>query len=324
MKGRLKVIFLLIAIIGVIIISPNLSFSQRYPERPIEIVIPTVAGAIPDITCRILATELEKILNTKIIHINKPGASGVVAADSVIRGKKDGYTLLYAQTALLVTAPVINPEVVNYNVESDLEPLGFHFFLPHTITVGADFPWKTFNEFIDYAKKNPGKIRISTHGVGSTPHFIVEALQIITGAKFTHVPFKGGEAVITAVLGGHVEATCDGLMKVKPHVDAGKMRMLLITNKMSDYPTIPTLEELGYKESLPGAWFAVYAPSGIPEDVKKVLVPAIEKAIKITKPKIDQMGNYCEYKSPSELKELWKEDFRKIKEVAIKIGLIKK
>ncbi len=308
---------------GLGILAPCLSSAERYPDRVIQLVIPSVAGSIPDITGRILAEELEKILDTKIILNNKPGASGVVAADGVIRGKKDGYTLLYAQTAVMVTGPILNPEVVHYDPGKDLEPLGFHFFLPHTITVRSDSSWKTFPEFVDYAKKNPGKIRISTQGIGSTPHLIVEMMQVMTGAQFTHVPFKGGESVVTAVLGGHVEATCDGFTKVKPHVEAGKMRNLLITDKMSTSPEIPTIEEFGYKESLPGAWFAVYAPAGVPEEARKVLVPAIEKAVKATKPKIDQMGNSCQYKSPSELREMWEGHYKRIYEIAVKIGLRK-
>jgi tripartite-type tricarboxylate transporter receptor subunit TctC len=137
------------------------------------------------------------------------------------------------------------------------------------------------------------------------------------------VPFEGGETVITALLGGHVEATCDTLAKVKPHVDAGKMKMLLITNKAPGYPDIPTIQELGYKQPLYGGWFGMYAPAGIPEEVKNILVPAVEKAVKITKPKIDALGSVGEYRSPSEQKKMMEEEYRKAVEIAIKIGMRK-
>jgi len=302
---------------------PPASFSQNYPAHPIQLVIPNVAGAQMDIAARLLAAEMEKILGTKIIPNNKPGAATVLGTDAVVRAKKDGYTLLFVGTSALVHAPILNPEVVKYDPAKDLEPLGLYYFFPNTITVKADSPWKTFRELVDYAKKNPGKVRVSTTGVGSGPHIAVEMIQAITGIELTHVPFEGGESVVTAVLGGHVEATCDNVSKLKPHVDAGKLRFLLITNKMPILPDVPTMTELGYKQNLPTGWFALFAPAGIPEEVKKVLVPAIEKAVRNTKAKIDEMGNLCDYKSPAELRKLRDEEYKQIYEIAVKLGLRK-
>lgn len=101
------------------------------------------------------------------------------------------------------------------------------------------------------------------------------------------------------------------------------MRMLLITNKMPSYPDLPTIAELGYKQSLPGSWFALFAPAGVPEEVRRVLVPAVEKAVKATKTKIDQSGGICEYKSPSELRKMIEQEYGRATEIAIKIGLRK-
>jgi tripartite-type tricarboxylate transporter receptor subunit TctC len=176
---------------------------------------------------------------------------------------------------------------------------------------------------VNYAKKNPEKLRYGTIGVASQPHFVVEMIQAITGTQFTHVPFKGGEAVTAALLGGHIEITCDGFAKSKPHAEAGKLRVLLISNKMPGFPEIPTITELGYKQSYPATWFALYAPAGIPEEVRSVLVPAIKKAVDMTKTKIDQMGSIAEYKSPSELKKMTDEEYKQAYEIALKIGLRK-
>jgi len=304
-------------------LASSTSIAAGYPDHNIQLIIPNVAGAQMDITARLLATELEKILGAKIIPNNKPGAGGVLGTDAALRSKKDGYTLLYGTVSAMVYAPVSNPEVVHYDPIKDAEPLGMHYFFPQTITVRADAPWKNFKEFVDYAKKNPGKIRVSTMGLGSQPHFVLEMLQSIAGIQLTHVPFEGGESVITAVLGGHVEATCDTLAKVRGQVEGGKMRILLITNKMPGYPGIPTIQELGYKQSLPGGWFGMYAPAGIPEDVKKVLVPAVEKAVKATKPKIDALGNLCEYRPPAEVVKITEEEHKRALEIAKKMGLRK-
>ncbi len=298
-------------------------FAAGYPDHNIQLVVPYPAGSGADITARMLIEELEKILGAKIIPNNKPGASSVLGTDAVIRGKKDGYTLLYGSSAGFVYAPAANPEVVHYDPVKDFEPLGFHYFFPSVVAVRPDAAWKTFPQLIEYAKKNPNKIRVSTTGVGSGPHFALEIIQSLTGTSMTHVPFEGGQAVLTALLGGHVEATVDAFSKVKPHADAGKMRMLLTTNKLPGYPDVPTISELGYQQTLPGSWFALFAPVGIPEEVRRVLVPALEKAMRATKPKIDQMGGICEYKAPSEVKIMIQQEHARALEVATKIGLRK-
>jgi len=298
-------------------------YGALYPDKPIQLIIPNVAGAQMDITGRILAEEMEKIIGVKIIPINKPGAGTVLGTDAALRAKKDGYTILYTSAASFIYAPATNPEVVRYDPIRDAEPLGLYFFFPHTITIRSDAPWKTFQELVDYAKKNPKKLRVSTIGVGSTPHFILEMIQVMTGARFTHVPFEGGESTITALLGNHVEVTCEALSKVKPHMDAGKMKSVLITSKMPGYPDIPTINELGYKQSLPASWFAMFAPAGIPDEAKKVLVPTVEKAVKNTKKRAEQLGNVVIYKTPEEMKRMIMEESKLAKEVAAKMGLRK-
>ncbi len=323
MRSRLA---LTMAVLGVLLcfaLAPAASLAAGYPDHTIQMIIANVAGAQMDITGRMLADELGQILGQKVIVNNKPGAGTVLGTEVALRSKKDGYTLLYGSSAAFVFAPISHPEVVHFDPVKDAEYLGLHYLFPQTITVRADAPWKTFAQFIDYARKNPGKIRISTTGVGTGPHFDIEMMQAITGAKFTHVPFEGGESVITAVLGGHVEATCDTLAKVRPQVEAGKMRILLITDKMPGYPDLHTISELGYKGSLPGAWFGVFAPAGIPDDVKKVLVPAVEQAVKKTKARVDQLGNLCEYKAPAEMRNLRDEQYKQIHDIAVKIGMRK-
>lgn len=299
------------------------ALAAGYPDHPIQLVVPNVAGALTDVAARLLAGEMEKLINGKIIINNKPGASSVLGTDFTARAKKDGYTIVYTGASALVYVPVTSPEVIRYDPVRDLECLGLHFFMPQTITVRADAPWKTFPELVAFAKANPGKVRISTTGVGSAPHFIVETLQAMTGARFTHVPFEGGESVVTALLGGHVEATSEALAKVKPHVDRGTLRILLMTDKMAAYPAVPTIAELGYSQGLPLTWWGLWAPAGIPDEVRKILVPAVEKAVRSTKTRMEQLGNVCEYRSPADVRRLREEEYRKIYDIAVRIGLRK-
>lgn len=305
---------------------PSILQAQTYPSRPIQLIIPSSAGSLLDVTGRLLAEELGKILGTQIIAVVKPGAGFTLGTDFVAKSKKDGYTLLYTTQAPVIYARILSPETVPYDPDKDLEPLGLHVFFPIGIAVQANSPWKSFNELLDYAKKNPGKLRVSTTGVGSLSHFDLEIVQSITGAQFTHVPFKGGEAVITALLGGHVEVTSDAFNKFIPHLESGKFRALLLSKKMSGFASVPTIAELGYKEELPSAWFAMYGPSGMPEEVKKVLIPAIEKAMNNAelKAKFEKMLFVVDYKSPAELKKLAAEEYKQALAIAEKTGLRKK
>ena len=299
--------------------------AQPYPNHPIQMIVPLPPGAQGDISARILSDELGKILGTQIVVMNKPGAALTLGTDAVVRSKKDGYTLLYTSSGALVYARVNNPETVPYDPAKDLEPLGIHLFYPLTATVRADSPWKTFPELIDYARKNPGKLRVSTTGIGSTDHFNIGITQAVAGVQFTHVPFKGGESVVTALLGGHVEVTYDTLSKVLPHVESGKLRILVFSKKRTDFPDVPTLTELGYKQGLISAWFGFYAPAGIPEEVKNALVPAIEKVIKdpVLKAKTDKLGFIVDYKSPAEARKLAADDYERALSIAEKLGIRK-
>ena len=319
----LSTIVAALVLLGIVVLAPSASFAAGYPDHTIQLIIPNVPGALMDINGRLVAEELGNILGQKIIVMNKPGAGTVLGTEAALRSKKDGYTLLYASAAAFVSAPASNPEVIKYDPARDAEPLGVHVFMPSVVGVRADAPWKTLPQFVDYAKANPGKIRMTSIGVGSTTHFAIEVFQSITGTKVTHVPFDGGEAVITAVLGGHVESNMDAYSKLKPHVEAGRMRILMISPKRAASPEIPTLAELGFKGSLPTTWFAMYAPAGIPDDVKKVLVPAVEKAIKNTKAKVEQMGATLDYKSPADQRKMRDDEYKQIYEIAVRLGLRK-
>ena len=322
MKRLVFIIVLLSMIYGIGIGIPTLQ-AQPYPNRPIQLIIPIPAGGGGDVNGRLLVEELTKILGQQIMVVNKPGASDTLGTDALAKSKKDGYTLGYTSSAAMVYMRVTNPESVPYDPIKDFEPLGSHTFFPLCVAVQANSPWKTFNDLIDYAKKNPGKLRVSTAGVGSTSNFDVEITKSLTGAEFTHVPFKGGEAVVTALLGGHVEMSYDIVGKFMPHVEAGKVRILLVSRKISFLPNVPTITDLGYKRELLSGWHGLFAPSGLPEDVKKVLVPAVEKAVKNpeTKAKIEKIGYAVEYKSPEEQRRLMTGDYETAQAIAAKLGL---
>ena len=303
----------------------SVSLAQRYPDRPIQYIIPNVAGSIMDINSRLFTEDLEKLLGTQVVPVNKPGAATILGTEAMSKSKKDGYTIGYASNSI-VYARILNPDTFHFDPDKDIEPLGQHVLLPLAVAVKGDAPWNTFNELIDYAKKNPGKVRVDTIGIGSPAHFNLEIIQSLTGAKFTHVPFKGGESVITAILGGHIEVTIDAVNKIWPQVESKQMKILLLSTKMADFPNIPTITELGHKQGLVSTWFAIYSPAGLADDVKKILVPAVEKAIKnpASKTKIEQMKLVVEYKAPADMKKKVTEEYAAALEIASKVGLLKK
>lgn len=298
------------------------AFPQPYPNRPVQWVIPANPGSILDIGGRLLGNELGKLLNTQFIALNKPGGAFTVGTDFVAKSKKDGYTLVYTCNPAIVYARVISPDAVGYDPDKDLDALGIHLFFAHAIAVRADAPWNSFKELMEYAKKNPGKLNVNTPGIGSTTHFHLEIIQSLTGAQFNHIPFKSGEAVVTGLLGGHVDMTFDAVTKFKPHVEAGKIKMLLITIKSPEFPNLPTIRDLGYKEDLAPTWYGVYGPSGLPEEVKKVMIPAIEKVVRNPelKARTEKLEFVVEYQSPADQKKKAAEEYQSALEIAKRMG----
>jgi tripartite-type tricarboxylate transporter receptor subunit TctC len=243
------------------------------------LIIPLSPGDTVDLAGRAIAAEMSKILNNPVVIINTPGGGGTIGADSVVRSKKDGYNLLFAISGIYY-AHAVNPESVPYNPLTDLDPLCSAVSVPMVMPVPADSPWKDLGELMAYMKQNPGKLRGSSTGVGSVGFFNFEVFRMETGNAINMIPFKGASPALTALLGGHVETSALTFGLVAPHVSAGKLRVLLTSQKIPEYPDIPTLKRLGYKRDIMSIRFSFYLPVGVPDSVKKVLVPAIEKAVK--------------------------------------------
>ena len=261
------------------IATPHLG-AQGYPNQAINLVMPLAPGDAADIACRAMGEELSKLLKVPIIVVNKPGAGGTLGTDSAVKAKKDGYTIVLTNNAALIYNRILTPESVAYDPFKDLTPLGLATRFPLLVIVRPDAPYKSFNEMVEFAKKNPGKIRVGTVGAGSVGHFTLEIINSLTGAGLTMVPFKGASPGVTALLGGHVEGGVLALGTLLSHVKSGAMKGILTSSKIPEYPEIPTLPQLGYRQNLFGVWLAFFAPSGVPAEVTKALIPAIEKVVK--------------------------------------------
>jgi tripartite-type tricarboxylate transporter receptor subunit TctC len=309
MKRMTSWIIACFAVVSFILIAQPLQ-AQTYPSQPIQLVVPMAPGDTVDLAGRAIGTELAKILKTPVVVNNKPGGGSTVGADFVAKGKKDGYTLLFANSNIYY-AHAMNPEEVPYNPLTDLDPLCLAISTPLTIAVNADAPWKTFQELIDYMKKNPGKVRGSSSGVGSVGHFNFEVVTNETGAAINMIPYKGASPAMTALLGGHVEISTLSLSLIYPQLQAGKLRALLISKKVPEYPNIPTLKQLGYKNDISSVLFAFYGPAGLPDSVKKALVSPLEKAVKAPEvvKAMTQLGAIEDYVPGPEFKKMLAEEY---------------
>jgi len=290
------------------------SYAQTYPSQPIQMVITLAPGDTLDLTGRAIGAEMAKILNTPVLPVNKTGGAGMVGADFVAKGKKDGHTLLYINSNIIYSYAA-TPENVPYNPFQDLEPLCLAVSVPLLLAVQPESPWKSFQELVSYMKQNPGKIRGSSTGVGSVGHFGYEVIRAETGAEINMIPYKGASPGLTALLGGHVEVAIPSFALVQPQLQAGKVRILLTSKKIPDYPQIPTLTQLGYKRDMSSVWFGFFIPAGVPDPVKKVLASALEKSIKsadVAKT-VQTLGALEDYKPAGEFKKAMMEEYDMIK-----------
>ncbi len=305
MKRLLLLFFIGSFVVGVVSSASTSWSADTYPGQPIQVVVPMAPGDTVDLAGRAISAELAKILKTPVIVNNKPGGGATIGADFVAKGKKDGYTLLFANSNIYF-AHAMNPADVPYDPLKDLDVLCLAVSTPLTITVRGDAPWKTFQELIDYMKKNPGKIRGSSSGVGSVGHFNFEVVQGETGVTINMIPYKGASPAMTALLGGHVEISTLSLSLIYPQFKAGQLRPLLISNKVKEFSQIPTLKQLGYKNDIFPVRFAFYGPAGLPDSVKKTLAGPMGKAI--TSPEvvnaIEKIGAVEDYKTGEEFRKL--------------------
>jgi len=250
--------------------------AQDYPARPVTLIVPWPAGGSTDLAMRALATSTEKYLGQPIVIENRPGAAGTLGATAMVTAKPDGYTI----TQIPITV-FRNPHMtkVGYDPLTDLTYLigisGYTF----GVVVRSDAPWKTWEDLVAFAKANPGKLTYGTPGANTSLHVTMEDIAQRYGIQWTHVPFKGNADNMQALLGGHINASADATGWA-PHVEAGKMRLLVTwggqrTRRWSD---VPTLKELGY-EIVSTSPYGIAAPKGLDPKVAKVIHDAFRKGM---------------------------------------------
>ncbi len=254
------------------------AFAQSYPSRDITFIVPYAPGGSTDPISRQFAGQLAKELNVTINVENKPGGSATIGTGQVIRSKPDGYTIGLTSNSVLAYQPLVN-KTLTWKSPEDYQSIVSLVDLPAIITVKADSPYKTFEDLLNAARKNPGKIRVAVSGYRTSPDLVIQELNKVAKIRLATVPFTGGGAeALVALLGGRVEAVSGYAPTVRAHVAAGTVRVLASFSK-EKYATFPDAESVvqaGYNVTLP-ADYGIVGPKGMPKDVLDKLLPAALK-----------------------------------------------
>jgi len=250
---------------------PHLAFAQAFPNKPIRYIVPVAAGGGNDMIARVVTERWGKLLGQTFVVENQSGGGGVIACQTTARATPDGYTLLQGYVATHGTTPATRR--VNYDAIKDFTPIGMIGATPNVLAINVSVEAKSIKEFIDYVKRNPGKLSYGSAGPGSLTHLTMELFKQETGAFMVHIPYRGIAPAINDLLGGQTQAMFPGLAAALPHLRSGRMRALAVTgnHRSPQLKDVPTLEEAGFKGFDAMQWYGSVGPAGIPADVVRRL-----------------------------------------------------
>jgi tripartite-type tricarboxylate transporter receptor subunit TctC len=258
---------------------PRFAFAQTYPAKPIRYIVPVAAGGGNDMIARVVTERWGKAIGQTFVVENQGGGGGVIASVATARAAPDGYTLMQGYVATHGTTPATRR--VPYDAIRDFTPIGMIGGTPNALVVNAAVPAKTLAEFIDYAKKNPGKLTYGSAGLGSATHLNMELFKSMAGVDILHVPYKGSTQARQDVLSGQVNLAMDGLLPVQPLIKDGRLRALALTSsrRAQSNPEIPTIAEAGVPGYASDTWYGLLAPAKTPKEIIAKLQHAAVKGL---------------------------------------------
>jgi tripartite-type tricarboxylate transporter receptor subunit TctC len=267
----------LTAVLAFIVATTPMTHAQTYPNKPVELVVAFQPGGGVDTMARLFADAAKPYFSQPFIVVNKAGASGSIGLSYVANGEPDGYKvgMVFAE---LLTLPLMGIGKVSYE---DFQPIAKFTTDPSTLTVRADAPWNSVEEFLAYAKSNPGKATISNAGNGSISHISAAALGHRTGVQFNHVPYQGSAPAVQGLMSGQVDATVVNLAVLSPFVKAGKLKTLALMSdkRLSLFEQVPTLKERGIDLSV-DVWRGMAVAKGTRKEVVEALRVVANNVIK--------------------------------------------
>lgn len=285
--------------------SAGTAFAAQYPNRTVTIVACHAAGGITDLTARTYARYFEKYTGASTAVVNRTGGAATIGTASIVRAKPDGYTIGMAVIGPVSMQPLYGSTTYT---KDDLEPLGHLVYAPCVIAVNKNTGIKTWADFIEAAKKNPGQIKTSVAAAYAVSHLASEQLAMDAGVKIKVMPYQGSNPAVTACAGGHTEAVTAHPVEILELVKSGDLVPLIVCadERLPSMPDVPTAKELGYDLSI-GAWYGICGPKNMPADVLATLVDVTRKIAEDPgfKADIDKLKLDYDYREPASQKQLW-------------------
>jgi tripartite-type tricarboxylate transporter receptor subunit TctC len=291
--------------------------AETYPSKPVELVVPFTPGGTVNVLARILAGPLAEAIGQPVIIENKPGAGGNLGANFVARSKADGYTVLFATMGNQVIQPLVAKSISPSPKE--FTPIALFSTVPNVIVVSSNTPANNIAELVTYAKANPGKLNLGSAGNGSVNHMGGELFTYRTGARFTHIPYKGSGPATTDLVGGQIHVLFTNLPTVFPYIKSGRVRALAVAGdkRSPAIPDVPTLAEAGIKDAVIESWYGLMAPVGTNAQIIKKLQDAVVR-VSTLKPVVTQLAEQGALSFPGTSDDLAKritEDTRRWTEI---------
>jgi tripartite-type tricarboxylate transporter receptor subunit TctC len=264
-----------------LLISSTAASAQSYPAKPIRVIIPFVAGGSSDIVGRAIASKFQELLGQPGVVENRPGANGAIAAEFVARSEPDGYTVLVGSIGVFSINAALFKDL-RYHPVRDFAPITLAVTTPNVLITKPTLPAKTLKELVDEMKKNPGKLSYCSSGTGSSDHLTAELLKQAAGVDAVHVPYKGGAACQTDIMGNQVDFSFQNLGAVTNYIKGNRMKALAVTAKARhpQLPDVPSVGEAGFSDIVVTSWQAAAAPAKTPKDVVARLHGAMVKALR--------------------------------------------
>ena len=296
-----------------------------YPERAVEMIVTFPPGGPTDTAARLVQPALSAQLKVPVVLVNKGGGGGVTGMDFVAKAKPDGYTIAATVRSTLSITPAVQANVP-YRLK-DFEVIGSYASSPQAIVVKRGAPWRTLEELVEEAKKNPGKLSYGSAGQGTNSFFTMELLKMARGIDVTHVPFGGSGPLKNAILGGHVAIGSVSLSTMIPVIRSGDVVGLVISGdrRNAAVPDVPTMAEKGVAEASLSTVMELYAPAGTPRPVVDRLVQALATVMKgpDTVTALDKAGLEVYHKPPDVSRREVEREYEAVLTAAKKLGLAK-
>jgi tripartite-type tricarboxylate transporter receptor subunit TctC len=275
--------FVLAALLALALVQSPAQAQDKYPSKPIRILIPFGPGGAPDIVARVVGEQLRTSLGQGIVIENKPGAFGILAVETMAAAKPDGYTLMMGNVATNAMTPIIHRKKMKIDYEKAVVPVVRLTRIPAFLVIAPSIPAKTAAEFVAWAKQRPGQVRYNTAGAGSFVHLDLIAFTRKAGIEATHIPVKSGAAqMMSDIMRGDAHFTFMNVATSAGQVRTGGLRALAIAadKRLPEFPDLPTMAEIGYPGVGTAQWQALFAPAGTPEAVIETLHKAVTEALK--------------------------------------------